>query len=141
MKELLKYTYLLEVKDIEKRIEYLWERYQKILNRKKSFEDLNEARAILYFLGYLYPEKIALNSLENRIKYIKPKITLDNFLKAVDQKDEKIFKKYKNNEKFKKLKRFYLIIKNIKNRVKNNSYLDEARFDQIYSKLKPKDYF
>lgn len=142
MKELLKYTYLLDTKGIKKRIEYLWKRYQRILgNKKSSFEDLNEARAILYFLGYLYPEKIALESLEKRIKYIKPGITLDKFLLAIDRNDKKILNKYKNNKKFNKLKEFYLIVKDIKNRVKNNTYLDEGRFNKLYSKLKPKNYF
>lgn len=142
MKDLLKYTYLLDIKNIENEIAYLWERYQKILNSKKlSWEDLNEARAILYFLGYLYPEKIALESLESRIKIIKPKISLDKFLLAIDGNDKKILKKYKDNEKFNKLEKFYLIVKNIKNKVKNNSYLDEQRFNKIHSKLKPKDYF
>jgi hypothetical protein len=142
MKELLKYTYLLDTKKIKKSIERLWQRYQKILdNKKSSWEDLNEARAILYFLGYLYPEKIALGSLKNRIKYIKPKISLDKFLLVIDRNDKKILTKYKNNKKFNKLKEFYLIVKEIKNRVKNNTYLDEGRFNKIYSRLKPKDYF
>ena len=142
MKNLLKYTYLLDAKNIENEIACLWNRYQKILNTKKlSWEDLNEARAILYFLGYLYPEKIALESFENRIKVIKPKISLDEFFLAIDGNDKEILKKYKNNKKFNKLKNFYLIVKSIKNKVKNNSYLDEQRFDKIYSKLKPKDFF
>jgi hypothetical protein len=112
MKELLKYTYLLDTKKIKKSIERLWQRYQKILdNKKSSWEDLNEARAILYFLGYLYPEKIALGSLKNRIKYIKPKISLDKFLLVIDRNDKKILTKYKNNKKFNKLKEFYLIVK------------------------------
>ena len=142
MKDLLKYTYLLDIKNIENEIARLWNRYQKILNSKKlSWEDLNEARAILYFLGYLYPEKIALESLENRIKIVRPKISLDEFFLAIDGNDKEILKKYKNNEKFNKLKNFYKIVKNIKNKVKNNSYLDEQRFNEIYSKLEPKDYF
>ena len=142
MKDLLKYTYLLNTVKIKENIENLWQRYQQILgNKNSSWEDLNEARAILYFIGYLYPEKIALESLEKRIKYIKPKINLDKFLLIVDRKDKNILNKYKNNKKFNNLKEFYLIVKNIKNRVKNNAYLDEERFHKIYSKLKPKDYF
>ncbi len=170
MKNLLKYTYLLDLNKIKESIEDLWQRYQGILDNKEStWEDLNEARAILYFLGYLYPEKIALNSLESRIRYIEPVISLDDFLLAIDSKDEKVLEKYRENEgastlnlfacspsaqsierfglasltnkKFNRLKEFYLIIKNIKNRVKDNTYLDEGRFNEIYSKLKPKDYF
>lgn len=142
MKNLLKYTYLLDIKKIDKKIENLWQRYQKILNNKKlSWKDLNEARATLYFLGYLYPEKIALESLESRIKIIKPKISLNKFLLAIDGNDKIVLNKYKKNKKFNTLKEFYLIVKNIKNRVKNNSYLDEERFNKIYFRLKPKDYF
>ena len=142
MKNLLKNTYLLNIKKIKKDIERLWGRYQKILNNKKSsWEDLNEARAILYFLGYLYPEKIALGSLGGRVKYIKPKISLDTFLLAIDRNDKKILNGYKDSKKFNRLKDFYLIVKDIKNRVKNNTYLDEERFNKFYSKLKPKDYF
>lgn len=142
MKDLLKNTYLLDTKEIKKSIESLWKRYQAILdNKKSSWEDLNEARAILYFLGYLFPEKIVVGSLEKRIKYIEPKISLDKFLLAVDKKDKNVLDRYKNNKKFKKLKDFYIIVKNIKNRVKNNSYLDENRFNKIYSKLEPKNYF
>jgi len=142
MKNLLKYTYLLDTKEIEKSIERLWKRYQNILNSKKSsWKSLNEARTILYLLGYLYPEKIALESLEKRIQYIEPAISLDEFLSAIDENNIKILNKYKKNKKFNTLKDFYLIIKRIKNRVKNNSYLDEERFNKIYFETKPKDYF
>ena len=141
MKNLFKYTYLLDIEKIESSIEILWERYQEILDNKSSWEDLNEARAILYFLGYLYPEKIALESLENRIKHIKPEINLDEFLLAIDRNDQELLNKYKDNKEFNKLKDFYLIVKRIKNKIKDNSYLDEERFNKIYSNLKPKDYF
>jgi len=142
MKNLLKYTYLLDTKEIEKSIERLWKRYQNILNSKKSsWKSLNEARTILYLLGYLYPEKIALESLEKRIQYIEPAISLDEFLSAIDENNIKILNKYKKNKKFNTLKDFYLIIKRIKNRVKNNSYLDEERFNKIYFETKPKNYF
>ena len=142
MKDLLKYTYLLDTENIKKSIENLWSRYQKILDDKKStWEDLNEARAILYFIGYLYPEKFALESLEKRIKFVKPSISLDKFLSAIDRNDAKILKKYAKNKKFNQLKEFYLIVKDIKNRTKNGTYLDEGRFNKIYKKKKPKDYF
>lgn len=142
MKDLLKYIYLLDTKKIKKSIENLWDRYQKILDDKKSnWEDLNEARAVLYFIGYLYPEKIALDSLEKRIKFIRPSISLDEFLSAIDRKNVIILKKYKNNKKFVQLRDFYLIVKDIKNRTKNGTYLDERRFNKIYKKLEPKNYF
>ena len=142
MKDLLKYTYLLDTENIKKSIKKLWNRYQKILdNRKSNWENLNEARAILYFVGYLYPEKIALDSLEKRIKFVKPSISLDKFLLAIDRDDIKILKKYAKNRRFNQLKGFYLIVKDIKNRTKNGTYLDEGRFNSIYKKLKPRNYF
>ncbi|HLM83917.1 MAG TPA: hypothetical protein VK254_01735 [Candidatus Bathyarchaeia archaeon] len=142
MKDLLKYTYLLDLEKIDANIEKLWNRYQKILDDKKStWEDLNEARAILFFLGHMFTEEIALGSLEKRVKFIKPMISLDNFLLAVDRKDDSILKKYKNNKNFAKLRDFYLLVKGIKNRRKGEWYLDEKRFNEVYDKKKPKDYF
>lgn len=142
MKDLLKYTYLLDLKKIDESIERLWKRYQKILDNKKStWEDLNEARAILYFLGYIYCEKIALESLKRRIRFVKPPISLDKFLLAADKKDEVILKKYRSNKNFSKLRDFYLLVKKIKNRAVDGSYLDEKRFNKIYNKLKPRGYF
>ena len=142
MINLLKNTYLLDVKKVKRGIELLWLRYQKILdNERSSWEDLNEARAILYFIGYLYPERIALESLTGRVGYVKPKISLDKFLWAIDRNDRNLLGRYKNNESFNKLKEFYLAVKDVKNRVKGNAYLDEGRFNEIYLKLKPKGYF
>ena len=142
MNDLLKYTYLLDTEKIRESIEDIWKRYQRILdNKKPSWEELNEARAVLYFVGYLYPEKIALESLEKRIGSIKPAISLDEFLLAIDGNNKEVLDKYKDNERFNKLRDFYLIVKNIKNRVKNSTYLDEERFNEVYSKFKPKDYF
>jgi hypothetical protein len=142
MKDLLKYTYLLDTKNIEKSLENLWREYQEILGKKNlTWEELNEARSILYFIGYLYPEKIALESLEKRIKFIKPSISIDEFLLAIDGNDAKILKKYAKNKKFNKLKDFYLIVKGMKNRIKGKSYLDEKKFNEIFKKMKPKNYF
>lgn len=142
MINLLKNTYLLKTKEIKKEIELFWIRYQKILQKRRvSWADLNEARAILYFLGYLYPEKIALTSLIRRVKCLKPKISLVEFLSAIDRDNQKIISKYKNNKKFNQLKEFYLVVKSIKNREKNNSYLDEDNFNRLYEQKRPKDYF
>lgn len=142
MINLLKHTYLLDLKAIKVDIERLWNRYQRIINNKNSsWNDLNEARAILYFLGHLYPEHLALESLERRIKFIKPKITLDKFFLIIDKNDVENLKKYAKNERFNKLKELYLIVKSVKNRVKNGVYLDEEKFNKAYAKRKPKNYF
>jgi hypothetical protein len=142
MIDLFKYTYLLDVKNIDKSIDKLWKKYLGILdNPRTTWEEINEARAILYFIGYLYPEKVALESLERRIKFNKPAISVDKFLSAIDGNNEKIINKYKRNINFQNLMKFYIIVKNIKNKVKNGSYLDEERFNKKYIKLKPKEYF
>ncbi|MFA5098756.1 MAG: hypothetical protein WC461_00865 [Candidatus Paceibacterota bacterium] len=142
MKNLIKDTYMLDVGAIKKDIERLWSRYQKIIgNKKASWDELNEARAILYFLGSLYSEKIALEAIDRRIKFIKPKITLDKFFVIIDRNDVKNLKKYGKDEKFNKLKKFYLVVKNIKNRIKNGVYLDEEKFNEAYARLKPKNHF
>jgi len=142
MQDLLKYTYLLDLEKISESIERLWKRYQKILDDKKStWEELNEARAILFFLGHIFTEEIALGSLEKRVKIVRPVISLDDFLMAVDGKDAAVLEKYKNNKKFSKLRDFYLIVKGIKNRRKGEWYLDEKRFNKIYKELEPKSYF
>ena len=123
-------------------MERLWKVYQDILNNKNSnWKKLNEARAILYCLGYWFPEQIALGSMNKRIKFIKPEISLDDFLGVIDNQDEKILSTYKDNELFNKVKDFYLVVKSIKNRVnKDGSYLDEDSFNKYYGKLKPRDY-
>lgn len=143
MLNLLKNTYLLDNKKIAADLARLWRRYQKILkNQNSSWEEMNEARAILYFIGYLYPEKIALKSMEERIKFVKPKISFDEFLTAVDGCDKKILKKYELNIKFLKLKDFYSAVKTIKNKVNlDGTYLDEKTFNKKYRSLKPKNYF
>ena len=143
MLNLLKNVYLFDIDGIVNDIERLWKEYQNILDKKEAnWEEINKARAILYFLGHIFTEKIALESLERRIIFIQPKISLDNFLLAIDSQDEKILEKYKNNKKFSQLQKFYLIVKSIKNRVNRDStYLDEETFNKKFKRLKPKDYF
>ena len=143
MQKLLKSVYMMDNKGIKKSTERLWNRYQSILNnRRTGWPEINEARAILYFLGYFFVEQIALTSLEKRLKFIKPKISFDEFLLAIDENNEMMMKKYEKNKKFQTLQEFYLLIKQIKNRInRDNSYLDEATFNKLYRNLKPKNYF
>ncbi|MEA2112961.1 MAG: hypothetical protein U9P50_03260 [Patescibacteria group bacterium] len=128
MLDLLKYTYIFDIPKIKESIERLWDRYQGILDNKNSTkEDLYEARAILYCLGRFYSEEFALGAIKRRIQYIKPEIGFDKFLKMVDSGE-----KYDGyNKIFNDLSEFYLIVKGIKNREKNGSYLDEERFNII----------
>ena len=143
MLDLLKNVYLFDIDSIGNDIERIQQEYQDILDKKEiNWEEINKARAILYFLGHIFTEKIAFESLERRIKFIQPKISLDNFLLVIDSQDKEILEKYKNNKKFEQLKKFYLIVKSIKNRVNRDStYLDEETFNKKFKRLKPKDYF
>ncbi len=143
MLDLLKNVYLFDIDSIASDIERLWREYQNILDQKDvNWEEINKARAILYFLGHIFTEKVALESLERRIKFVQPKISLDNFLLAIDSHDEKVLEKYKNNKKFNKLQKFYLVVKSVKNRINRDStYLDEETFNKKFNRLRPKDYF
>jgi hypothetical protein len=143
MQDLIKHVYLLDNIKIKNDVEKLWRRYLKLINKKDcSWEEANEARAILYFLGYVFVEIIALGSLERWVPRIRPKISLNKFLESVDKKDDKILKRYEKNIDFQRLKEFYLIVKSIKNRTREDrSYLEEETFNKIYGKLKPKNYF
>lgn len=142
MINILKNVYKLDNKHLKLSIEKNWNRYQYIINKKKpSWDEANEARAILYLLGHYLPEVIALESLEKRVKYVKPKMNIDKFLEVVDKNDSSGMKQYLKDKNFKKLKEFYLIIKSLKNKVnKGKLYLDEDIFNKMYRKLTPKDH-
>ena len=118
MEEILKYTYQFDLKKLSQAIENLWNRYLQIIENKEcTIDDVYNARAILYFLGYLYPEKIALEALERRLVGL----SLEEFLIKADRQEIK-------NE----LTNFYEIIKELKNREYQGSYLGEALFNQVY---------
>ena len=118
MEEILKYTYQFDLEKLSQAIENLWKKYLSILeNKQSSADDLYSARAILYFLGYLYPEKIALEALERRLVGL----SLEEFLIKADRQEIK-------NE----LTNFYEIIKELKNKEYRGSYLGEALFNQVY---------
>jgi hypothetical protein len=143
--DLIKFTYLLDLEGIKRSINVLWVEYQKILDDPgASWDDVNRARAILYFLGNIFAEKISVESLERRIKFIKPEISLLNFLSAIDCDNPKVLKSYSDNSRFQAMKEFYLIVKDLKMRINKEGdrlYLDEDRFNRKYKKLKPKNYF
>lgn len=137
MQELLKNTYLLDNKAIKKSITRLWERYSSIVDSEKTtWEALNEARAINYFMS-IYVEKIAPEMITLRLNRIEPKIKTEEFLVQVDTKN---LQKIKDNEMLSRLKDYYEIIKEYKNKVKNNSFHNEKIFREKYEKLKPKNF-
>lgn len=135
---LLKNTYLLNVDGVKADIERLWGRYQDVLDDpKRTWGDMNEARAILYFLGRIFCEGFAAESLEKRVGWLEPETSLAEFLSEIDAgKDAGT--RYSDRVFYEKLRSFYLAVKNIKNRVnRDGTYLDEATFDKLYSEFKP----
>ena len=125
--ELMKDTYLLRPEAIEQVMEDIWKKYQKMLDESTSVEDLWEARVYLYVLGYLYPEKFGLEAIERRLKYLKEPMTLVEFLDTVDK--DVASSGQRSDPLFVKLEKLYRAIRKYKQLVKNNSYLDEKRFD------------
>lgn len=131
--ELMKNTYLLRPESIEKTLAKIWRRYQSLLDNSKNIEELWEARAYLYVIGYLYPEEFGPEAIDRRLKYLQKPLTLLEFLDMIDRK--KIDREHKSDPLFVKLERLYQIIKKYKQLVKNNSYLDETRFNEKERKL------
>ena len=136
MIELMKYTYLMEPKKIKQELEKLWKRYQKLL-KKSDWESINEARSILYLIGQIYLEQIAVEAIERRLHLLKEKLTLLEFFDIIDKKSEKL-KDLRKEGLFKRLEEFYIIVKQYKNKyVGGKYYLDEEKFIQEYNKKNP----
>jgi len=138
MIELMKYTYLMEPEKVKKELDKLWERYQEIIqNKNSSWEEINEARAILFLTGNVYCEQISVGAIKNRLHLLKKKISLTEFLELIDKNSEKL-KELRKDELFKKLERFYRIIKEFKNRyIGGKFYLDEEKLIKKYNQLNP----
>lgn len=136
MINLMKYTYIMEPEKVQKELEKLWNRYQEIL-KNPNWETINEARAILFLTGEIYCEKIAVEAIERRLHLLKQKLTLIEFFDLIDKNSKKL-EKLRKDELFKKLEKFYMIIKEYKNKYnKGKYYLDEERFIQKYNHLNP----
>jgi len=136
MIELMKCTYLMDVKKIEKELDNLWNGYQSILINP-SWDELNRARAILYLTGQIYCEKIAPEAIERRLSHLKQPLTLTEFFLLIDSNSEKLVELRKDSV-FKQLEAFYIIIKKYKNKNAGGKYyLDEEKFIEIYNKHTP----
>lgn len=134
----MKCTYLMDIDGIKNELERLWNEYQEILN-KPSWEKLNEARSILYLVGNVYCENIAPEAIERRLHLLEKTMTLDKFLLLVDTRSAKLIK-LRKDPIFKNLEKFYLLVKNFKNKfVGGNYYLDEERFIELYNKYNPEN--
>lgn len=137
MQILLKNTYLLDIEKVEERLNKLWDRYQKIL-KKPTWKSLNEARAILYLTGDIYCEKIVPEAIERRLHLLKKPMSLLDFLSMVDAGSKEELKKFRKDELFVRLEKYYIIIKNFKNKFNGGKYyLDEERFIDLYNSHNP----
>lgn len=134
----MKYTYLLENDKIKKELELMYQKYSGFLAKAEEvWQELNEARAILYLTGDVYCEKIAVEAIERRLHLLKEKISLAEFFQLIDSNSEKLTE-LRKDELFVKLEEFYRIIKEYKNKYeKGKFYLDEERFIELYDKLNP----
>jgi len=136
MQLLLKDTYLLDAKNVEKDLIRLWKRYQYILNNP-NWEDLNEARAILYLTGRIYCEQIVPEAIRKRLNQLKKTISEIEFYTAIDS-NSKDLKTYRKDKLFSKLEKLYLIVKKYKNKETSGQYyLDEERFIELYDQYRP----
>ncbi len=134
----MKYTYLMEPEKIKKELDTFWRKYQEILENKNStWEELNEARAILYLTGGIYCEQIAVDAIKRRLHLLKNPIQLNEFFILIDSNSEKLIE-LRKDELFARLEEFYKIIKEYKNKYsKGKFYLDEERFIQLYNSFNP----
>jgi len=138
MIKLMKYTYLLENDKIKNELELLYQKYSGFLEKAEEvWQELNEARSILFLTGQVYCEQIAIDAIERRLNLLKQPIQLSEFLHLVDSNSEKL-SELRQDELFAKLEEFYKIIKEYKNKYsKGKFYLDEERFIEFYNKFNP----
>jgi hypothetical protein len=138
MIQLMKYTYLMQPDKVKKELDSLWKRYQEILdNPNSTWEEINEARAILFLTGQTYCENIAVKAIERRLHLLKEKLSLIKFFDIIDKKSSEL-SKLREDELFVRLERFYNIIKEFKNRyTKGKYYIDEERFLEKYEEKNP----
>ena len=137
MEEILKYTYLLDSKKLDETLTKMWERYQHILENP-NWDDLNEARAILYVIGYLFPEQIAPEAIKRRLHLLSEPLEELDFYQIVDSENKDEQAKRKNDALFLEMVEYYKVVKSFKNKTnKGIWYLDEDRFVEIYNKYSP----
>jgi len=138
MIELIKQTYLLDSEKVKKELDKLWERYNLIIkNKNATWEELNEARAILYLTGNIYCEQIAVEAIERRLHLLKEKMTILEFFNIIDTKSKKV-SELRKDKLFLKLEKFYTVIKEFKNKnIGGKFYLNEEAFMKQYNQLTP----
>jgi len=126
----------MDIEQVEKQMQILWDRYQEII-ALPNWQDLNEARAILYLLGQIYCEKIAVEAIERRLHLLAKPIDLIEFLSLVDGEHPDLIH-YREDKNFKLLEDYYRVIKKFKNKcVGGEYYLDEEKFIELYNRYNP----
>lgn len=136
MIQLLKYTYLLDTDAIKKELQKLWARYKEILVNP-NWNNLNEARAILYVIGNLYCETIVPEAIEKRLHLLQKPMELLDFLTVVDSQSKKL-PELRKDPLFMTLEKFYILVKNFKNRWDGGAmYMEEEKFIELYNAHNP----
>ena len=138
MIELLKYTYMMEPEKVSAELERLWNKYYGIICKNDpDWEEMNEARAILYLTGQVFCEQIAVEAMERRLHLLKRQLTLAEFLSLIDRESPELAD-LRHDEMLDKLERFYRVIKDYKNRYQGGKYyLKEELFLKAYAKANP----
>jgi hypothetical protein len=138
MIDLMKYTYMMLPEQVERELDKLWNKYTKIINKKNpSWEELNEARSILYLTGHVYCEQIAVDAIERRLHLLRVRITLPEFLTIIDTDSAKA-DILRREKLFCILEEYYTVIKSYKNKYLNGKYyMEEEKFLEQYNKNNP----
>jgi len=138
MINLMKHTYLMNPKKVNDELNKFWNRYQEIIAKENpAWDEINEARSILFLTGQVYCEKIAVEAIERRIHLLKTKLSMIEFLNLIDKNSEKL-EELRKDELFSALEEFYRIVKSYKNKNLNGKYyLEEERFLKVYEKVNP----
>ncbi|MBU4069686.1 MAG: hypothetical protein KJ646_01780 [Nanoarchaeota archaeon] len=138
MIDLIKYTYLMRTDKVEEELNIMHQKYQHILKKAEDmWDELNEARAILFLIGNVYCESIAIQAIERRLHLLKHPLSLIEFLDLIDKNSEKL-EELRKDELFKTLENFYRIIKKYKNKYDGGKYyLNEEKFINFYNLFNP----
>ncbi|KKU52321.1 MAG: hypothetical protein UX75_C0053G0007 [Candidatus Moranbacteria bacterium GW2011_GWE2_47_10] len=103
----------MDTEKIKEELDLLWFRYGEIL-KNPNWDDLNEARSILYLTGNFYCEKVVPEAIERRLHLLEKPMSLLEFLTVIDSGSEKR-SEMRKDRMFSKLENFYLVVKNFKN--------------------------
>jgi len=138
MIQLLKYTYMMQPEKVKEALDSLWNRYQAIVTKTDSnWEEINEARAILYLTGQVYCEQIAVKAIERRLHLLQKPIDPVHFFNLIDTEDQNLVS-LRGDQLFKQLEAFYRVVKAYKNKnVGGEFYLNESKFIKKHEEKNP----